>query len=63
MANIGTRATNAVRFSHNDEHRVVLKGKILRRIRQQSGVLISHCQQQEIVSLLELQLLDLFADP
>jgi hypothetical protein len=63
LVGIGARSANAVCFSHHDEHRALFKGKVLRWIREESRTLIFHCQQQDVVFLLKLQLVNLLPDP
>jgi len=63
LVGIGAGSANAVCFSHHDEHRALFKGKVVRRIREESRTLIFHCQQQDVVFLLKLQLVNLLPDP
>ena len=63
LVGIGARSANAVCFTHYDEHRALFKRKVVGRVREESRALIFHCQQQDIVFLLKLQLVNLLPDP
>jgi hypothetical protein len=55
--------SNVVHVTHDNEHGSWLKSEVLRRIRKVGRTLVFYRQQQQIVFLLELQLLQLFACP
>jgi hypothetical protein len=51
LVSIGAGAANAVRFSHHDENCSLFKGKLLRRIREESSALIFDGAWNNILTL------------
>jgi hypothetical protein len=63
LPGVGPSPSNVVHLTHDNEHGSWLKSEVLRGIRKVGRTLVFHRQQQQIVFLLELQLLQLFACP